>query len=86
MLNIQPPDDAAPDGDLSRGATKRWFYEGAVLPARDDGSVSTADLLDFAQLAHKHYPNEKVGLHAYGLRVSRTAGESGPSLEWRDWD
>ena len=78
---VEPPAE-----DLSRGAIKRWFYEGAILPATDDGSVSTADLLEFAQLAHKHYPTDKVWLHAYGLRVTRTAGESGPRLEWRDWD
>lgn len=92
MLNIQltgspPPANphAEPGGDLQRGAVKLWFYEGAVLPAGDSW-VSAHDLLEFAQLAQKHYPDEKVWLHTYGLRVTKTAGESGPRLEWRDWD
>lgn len=72
--------------DLSRGATKIWIYEGAVLEANDRGGVSTHDLLEFAQFAQKHHPDEIVMLHAFGLRVTKTAGESGPRLEWRDWD
>lgn len=73
--------------DLTRGATKLWFYEGAVLEATDGrGGVSAHDLLEFAQFAQKHYPDERVMLHAFGLRVTKTAGESGPRLEWRDWD
>jgi hypothetical protein len=72
--------------DLSRGATKFWFYEGAVLEANDRGGVSTHDLLEFAQFAQKHHPDEIVMLHAFGLRVTKTAGTAGPRLEWRDWD
>lgn len=74
-----------PDG-LTRGATKLWFYEGAVLEASERGGVSTHDLLEFAQFAQKHHPDEIVMLHAFGLRVTKTAGTAGPRLEWRDWD
>jgi hypothetical protein len=79
------PEEAPREG-LGRGATKIWIYEGAVLEATDDGCVSVDDLLDFAQFVHKHHPSGRVMLHAYGLRVTKTAGTAGPRLEWRDWD
>lgn len=79
-----PPE--APCEDLERGALRFWFYEGVVLEAADHSLVSTSDLLEFAQYAQKHYPGSKVQVHAYGLRVTKTAGTVGPRLEWRDWD
>jgi hypothetical protein len=78
--------EEAPREDLGRGATKVWAYDGAVLEATDDGCVSVDDLLDFALFVRKHHPNGRVILHAYGLRVTKTAGMAGPRLEWRDWD
>lgn len=78
---------AAPNGELRHGATRLWSYEGAILePDGPGSSVSVHDLLEFAQFAQKHYPDEEVVLHAFGLRVTKTSGEPGPRLEWRDWD
>ena len=62
---VEPPSEG-----LERGALKFWSYEGVVLPAGDRG-VSVSDLLEFATFAHKHYPNEWVDTHAFGLRVTR---------------
>lgn len=84
LPTAEPPQ---PVEDLTRGATKLWFYEGAVLePTDPSGSVSVQDLLGFAQLAQERYPDERVILHAFGLRVTKRAGTTGPRLEWRDWD
>jgi hypothetical protein len=80
------PMTGTPDASLERGALKFWFHQGAVLQADERDSVSVADLLEFAQYAQKRHPQDRVQLHAYGLRVTSVTGTVGPKLEWRDWD
>lgn len=69
------------------GEIKSWAYEGITLePRGPGGTVTPAELLAFAQIAQERYPDEKVSLHAFGLRVTKKSGDGGPRLEWRDWD
>lgn len=70
--------------ELSRGNLKFWIYQGITLES--DNGVTTADLLEFAVYAHKHYPDSKVLVHEYGLRAMKIEGTAGPRLDWRDWD
>ena len=72
--------------ELSRGSLKFWAYQGMVLEAGDGNEVGVHDLADFAQYAMKHFPDSKVIVHCYGLRVTKIEGTVGPRLDWRDWD
>ena len=75
-----------PAEDPPRGALRFWSHEGITLPADDRGTIGAADLLEFAQLALKHYPDARIYPHAYGMRVTKSAGDNAPRLDWRDWD
>lgn len=75
---------------LERGPLKFWFAQGLVVycadGARDAGVLEPWELLEFAEYAMKHYPNEKVLVTSSGLRVTRYEGQmNGPGLDWRDW-
>ena len=64
-----------PAEDPPRGALRFWSHEGITLPADDRGTIGAADLLEFAQLALKHYPDARIYPHAYGMRVTKSAGD-----------
>lgn len=78
------------DGDMTRGPLKFWFAQGVAISchdgARDAGVLTVDELLEFAEYAKKHFPDEKVLVHQFGLRVTRYDGQGhGPGLDWRDW-
>lgn len=67
---------------------KSWAYEGVILSAHNR-VVTPAELLLFAQHVQERYPNEKVRLHEFGLRVTQgdhPRVDGGPRLDWKDWD
>lgn len=76
--------------DMTRGPLKMWMANGMSILChdgpRDAGMLTVDELLEFVTYAKKHFPDEKVLVHQFGLRVTRYDGQKyGPALDWRDW-
>lgn len=71
--------------DARKSRIKVWSARGITLATDDDDSFDAAELVEFALRARSEFPDAKIQLAGFELRVVEyPAMGTGPYLDWRD--